>query len=94
MPSMRVLLVRLFPKLLGTTNHSTNNYYVNNSNNRIGAGQNKQLNYGKHGEIGIKLSKSYTVQYGNQWEGDETSLVPMGVLASAKSNSGISVSEV
>jgi len=35
------------------------------------------------------FSKSYTVQYGNQWENDETSLVVMDDLASDKSNSRI-----
>lgn len=94
MPSMRVLLVRLFPNVLGNTNHSTNKYYVSNSNSRMGAGPNKSLNSSQPGESGIKFTKSYAVQYGKQWEDDETSLVPMGALASAKSDSKTSVTEV
>lgn len=90
MPSMRLLLVRLFPKLLGTTqNKSTTKFYGNGSNSRIAAGPYKSSNSSKPGESGIIFSKSYTVQYGNQWENDETSLVPMDDLASNKLNSRI-----
>jgi hypothetical protein len=91
---MRLLLVRLFPNLLGSTNRSTNKYYMNNSNNRIGAGPSKSLNHSEPGESGIKFTKSYTVQYSHQLEDDETSLVPLGDIASAKSSCKISVPEV
>jgi hypothetical protein len=94
MPSMRVLLVRLFPKILGNTHDATNKYYANKSSNHIGTGANKSLNLSQSGESGIKFTKSYTVQYGNQMEDDETSLVAMGALASTKSDSKSSITHV
>jgi hypothetical protein len=95
MPSMRILLVRLFPKLLGTTqNNSTTKLYGNNSNNRMGAGSHKPSNSSRPGESGIVFSKSYTVQYGDQEENDETYLVPMDDLAAAKLNSRINETNV
>jgi hypothetical protein len=87
---MRLLLVHLFPKFLNTTqNKSSSKFYGNGSNSRVGASPYKSSNSSKPGESGIVFSKSYTVQYGNQWENDETSLVVMDDLASDKSNSRI-----
>jgi hypothetical protein len=92
---MRVLLVRLFPKLLGTTrNNSAAKLYHNSNNNRMGADPYKSSNSSQPGESGIIFSKSYTVNYGNQWENDETSLVPMDNLASGRSNVRISGTNV
>jgi hypothetical protein len=45
-------------------------------------------------ESGVKFSKSFTVQYGNQWENDETYLVPMGDLTPSKLSSKVTVTEV
>jgi hypothetical protein len=94
MPSMRVLLVRLFPRLFGTIQNSTNKYYVNNSSNLMGTGPTKSLSAGQLEQSGIKYSKSYTLQYGNQWENDETYLVPMGDLTPAKLGSKVTITEV
>lgn len=97
MPSIRILLVRLFPKLLGTTQPSNNRYYVNNSHiymernapvNRLG----KSLHSSQHDRNGdgITYSQTYTVQYENQWgEHDETKLMQLSDLdAEAMKSSG------
>jgi hypothetical protein len=93
MPSLRVLLVRLFPKLLGTTQHSkTNRYYVDNSHSRIGG--NISANRGGKSLIssqnqsqqdvngdGITYSQAYSVQWAEQGgEHDETKSMQMSDL--------------
>jgi hypothetical protein len=93
MPSMRVLLVHLFPRLFGTTQNSTNKYYVNNSSNRTGAGPTRSLSASQLEQSGINYSKSYTVQHGNQWENDETYLVPMGDLTPARLGGKVTITE-
>ena len=102
MPSLRVLLVRLFPKLLGSTQHSNAKYYANShshvggniSINRSGKSANTSQTGGK--ENGITYSQTYTVQYGNQFEHDETHLVQLSDLdaEAMKSTSRISESEL
>lgn len=110
MPSMRVLLVRLFPKLLSTIqNNSKTNLYRNNNNNRMRANPYTSSNSSQPREGGITFSKSHTVQHSNQWENDETSLMPISLvpvslvpiplmpidnLAPSKSNSRISGTNV
>lgn len=100
MPSLRVLLVRLFPKLLGTTQHSNNRYYVNQSHshkggnisvNRSGKSLNSSQNDGNG--VAINYSQTYTVQWG---EHDETKLIQMGNLdaEAMKSSSRVSQNEL
>jgi hypothetical protein len=60
----------------------------------MGAGLTKPLSASQLEQSGIKYSKSYTVQYGSQWENDETYLVPMGDLTSAKLGSKVTITEV
>jgi hypothetical protein len=60
----------------------------------MGAGPYKSSNSSQPEESGIIFSKSYTVNYDNQWENDETSLVAMDNLASGRSNSRISATNV
>ena len=47
MPSFRVLLVRLAPKIFGSTHASRNNYYASGSHSRLG---------GKGSKIGANVS--------------------------------------
>ena len=66
MPSLRVLLVRIFPKLLGTTrNTSANEYYPQGSRNTIGAnvsvGRSKDLPDIPIDNKSIVYSRSYNV---------------------------------
>ena len=66
MPSLRVLLVRIFPKILGTTrNTSAKEYYAQGSHNRIGAnvsvGRSKDLPALPTDDKTIMFSQSYGV---------------------------------
>jgi hypothetical protein len=97
MPSLRVLLVRLFPKLLGTAD-PTNKYYAQNSQNYTGG----DLSTNRSGKPstprqspgdGIQYSQSYMVQYGNQWEHDEAHLVQMDDLRPEAIKSSTRVNE-
>jgi hypothetical protein len=102
MPSLRILLVRLFPKLLGSTNqHSGAQYYANNKHSIHQSGGNisvgrpvKSLNSSQYDSNGdrITYSTTYTVEYG---EHDEAKLVPMNDLniRGLKSKSSSRVSE-
>lgn len=102
MPSLRVLLVGLFPKLLGTTQHSNAKYYVNSHSHE--GGNNSVNRYGKsvkasrtnENEDGITYSQTFTVQYQNQFEHDETRLVQLSDLdaEAMKSTSRISDREL
>ena len=89
MPSLRVLLVRLFPKVLGSTQQPSDKYYANNrSRGAVVASANRSnessIPGGQPNKNGIIYSQSYSVQHGSGWESDETSLVQMGDLESSK----------
>lgn len=97
MPSLRVLLVRLFPKLLGTSQHSDNRYYVNQSHTHRGGNisvnrPGKSVNSSQHDGSGVAInySQTYTVQWG---EHDETKLIQMGDLNAGAMKSSTRVSE-
>ncbi|KAH9224651.1 hypothetical protein DL95DRAFT_452399 [Leptodontidium sp. 2 PMI_412] len=80
MPNLRVLLVRIFPKILGTTrNASANKYNAQGSHSRIGAnvsvGRSKDLPTPPINNKTIMYSRSYDVDLG-----DETHLVHMNDL--------------
>ncbi|KAH7245728.1 hypothetical protein BKA59DRAFT_476161 [Fusarium tricinctum] len=97
MPSLRILLVRLFPKLLGTSQR----YYNYGSNKPTGGNTNKsrtqplgtnatsQVDRSKRQRIdpaGIQIDRSYEVEYG---ETDETYLVHMKDLDHKSANSEV-----
>ncbi|RFU28030.1 hypothetical protein B7463_g8306, partial [Scytalidium lignicola] len=97
MPSLRALLVRLFPKILGTTQNSKSAYYGNNSRSYAGGNisvnrPGKSLNSGKHDRDGggIMYSQSYTVQWG---EHDEVQLVQLSNLDTEATKSSSRASE-
>jgi hypothetical protein len=80
MPSLRVIFVRMFPKILGTTKDNTRQYgkYGSHSHNlggtsavRSGLGRNLNPSADPHT---ITYTKTFAVQHG---ESDETSLVQM-----------------
>ena len=82
MPSMRVLLVRLFPKILGSTaNRSTNNHYGQGSKGHSQLGTNVSVGRAKDF---ISLPKDQkTIMYSQSYDvdlEDETHLVPMSDL--------------
>ena len=92
MPSLRVLLVRLFPKVLGSTQHATDKYYAHNVRGQGVAiasadPSNEPSTTGQHNKNGIMYSQSYSVQHGSGWESDETSLVQLSNLDAAHSKS-------
>jgi hypothetical protein len=94
MPSLRVLLVRIFPQLKGTTNHSAAKAYYASNHNNINRANSKRLRSSSQlGNDGINFSKSFTVKYGNQREDDETSLVPMENLDPVKIQSTTRINE-
>ena len=103
MPSIRLLLVRLFPKIFGSTLHSTHGYYRSNSHNHSRAiaslNTSQSSKPSKPGEVpenGIQFSQSYDVQYGNRWDHDETNLVQLDNLnaKSMKSSNKLGKTEV
>ena len=79
MPSLRVLLVYLFPKVLGSSNLSNKGYYAHNSNSRVignsSIGRSHQVSVTNPPNKGeIMFSQSYTVDHGIPWERDETDM--------------------
>jgi hypothetical protein len=98
MPSLRVLLVRLFPKLLGTTQRS-NGYYVNNSHSHIGGNisvnrPGKSMNSSLPDESdGITYSQTYIVQWGDREEGKSVQMSDLDPEA-MKSSSRVSENEL
>jgi hypothetical protein len=83
MPSLRVIFVRMFPKILGTTKDNTREYgkYGSRSHNlggtsavRSGLGRSANTDTDPHA---ITYTKTFEVQHGDN---DETSLVQMDEL--------------
>ncbi|KAH7122921.1 hypothetical protein EDB81DRAFT_223173 [Dactylonectria macrodidyma] len=96
MPSLRLLLVRLFPSILATSQRYYANYGTNTngqpkSHSRPqGAGVTSQVEASSHQRAnsrGITCSRTYAVEYG---ETDETRLVHMKDLDRASARSDIS----
>ncbi|KAJ3515198.1 hypothetical protein NM208_g14993 [Fusarium decemcellulare] len=95
MPSLRILLVRLFPKILGTSRR----YYNYGSNNPTGGNTNKSRSrpmgtnatsqvdrsHGRVDSKGITCQRTYEVAFGDN---DETHLVHMKDLDFKSSRSG------
>ncbi|KAF7560062.1 hypothetical protein G7046_g4092 [Stylonectria norvegica] len=96
MPSLRLVLVRLFPKLLGTTQR----YYANYASNRTPQGKSRDalgtvatsnVDRSQHrteSTTGITCHKTYAVEFG---ESDETRLVHLRELDYKSSKSDVSV---
>jgi len=81
MPSMRVLLVRLFPKL-GPTQHSATSYSVSNrhirtTGNTADSVSNISSTPIQRNKNGIPYSQSFIEEQRNRWERDKTSLVQL-----------------
>jgi hypothetical protein len=79
MPSLRIMLVRMFPKMLGSTKEATNNYVKYGSRSHgIGGASAVRSGLGKSqhskDQQTITYTKSFTVQHGDS---DEASLVQM-----------------
>ncbi|PMD36331.1 hypothetical protein L207DRAFT_602395 [Hyaloscypha variabilis F] len=98
MPHLRLLLIRFFPKLLGTSQHSNNRYHVNNSHSHVEGNisvirTGKPLNSNQSGSsaTGITYSQTYVVQWGEQ---DETKSIQMSDLDRDVLNSSGRVSEI
>ncbi|KAK8006113.1 hypothetical protein PG991_012410 [Apiospora marii] len=81
MPSLRLLLVKLFPKVVGGSTNARSQYYASGAdpsrNNARSATKNSNVSQSRDGG-GILYSKSYTVEY--QKDHDEASLVRMDEL--------------
>ncbi|KAK7979840.1 hypothetical protein PG989_012297 [Apiospora arundinis] len=85
MPSLRLLLVKLFPKVLGGSTNSRSQYYMSNpdGNRSTARGGTKNVHQSQQSrDGGILYSKSYTVEY--QKDHDEASLVRMEDLGSKR----------
>jgi hypothetical protein len=100
MPSLRIILVRMFPTILGSTKQTTQNYAKYGSRSGIGGGGGSSAvrsGFGKNGGSSkdphtITYTKTFAVQHGDS---DETQLVQMDDFGakSAKPRSS-NVSEV
>ncbi|KAM5341892.1 hypothetical protein ACJ41O_014923 [Fusarium nematophilum] len=98
MPSLRLLLVRLFPKVLGTSQRYYANYGSNrptpaNTNNRsrqLGTNATSQVDRSNRRveSKGITCQRTYEVQFGDN---DETQLVHMKDMDRKSSRSEVSV---
>ena len=84
MPNLRIIFVRLFPKALGSTQHTDAKHYIGNDHSQIegnisvhspwksSKGEQTSMN-------GITTSHTYTVQYANHpRETDEVELMEVG----------------
>lgn len=97
MPALRVLLVRLFPKILGTsTNNSYHAKYGNNRSQDLGksAGFSSRVGRGKEGTANasvINYTKTFEVQHGDN---DEEELVQMSDLGTKGKITSHSSSEI
>lgn len=83
MPSLRLLLVKLFPKVIGGSTNARSQYNMSgadpNRNNTRNGTKNSNLSQSRDGG-GILFSKSYAVEFQN--DHDEASLVRMEDLGS------------
>ncbi|KAK6844029.1 hypothetical protein PG987_004889 [Apiospora arundinis] len=82
MPSIRLLLVRLFPKVLGGSTNKKSQYYASNAeyNHTNPKSRTKNATQSQsRGDGDIMHSQSYTVEY--QKDNDEASLVRMNDLS-------------
>ncbi|KAK6850552.1 hypothetical protein PG987_000186 [Apiospora arundinis] len=82
MPSIRLLLVRLFPKVLGGSTNGKSQYYASSAANNRTNPKSRTKNATQsqsRGDGGIIYSQSYTVEY--QKDNDEASLVRMDDLS-------------
>lgn len=77
MPSLRVLLVYFFPRVLGGSSPSNKGYYVHNSQSRVVG--NTSISRSHHVSTTNPANKSkamfpqsYTVDHGIPWEGNKT----------------------
>ncbi|KAF7548704.1 hypothetical protein G7Z17_g6882 [Cylindrodendrum hubeiense] len=95
MPSLRLLLVRLFPKILGTSQRYYANY-ASNTNGQVkshsrplGTNTTSQVeaSHQRMDSRGITCSRTYAVEFGDN---DETQLVHMKDLDRASSRSDVS----
>lgn len=98
LPSLRVLLVRIFPRLQGTTERYARSSKRSRSNKRasrlpLGHSARSQVDKSmSHPNVGpnrIALQRSYTVEYGDT---DEVQLVSINDRLSAKSDSRSDIS--
>jgi len=94
MPSLRILLVRVFPKLRGTSNRSNNQYYAKNHSQRGGniSVIRATASSGPPDNNKITYERSYTVQ--RELEEDETQLVELTELGSMKSPARVREQEI
>jgi hypothetical protein len=77
MPSIRIILVRMFPKMLGSTKETTQNYAKYSSRSGVGGASTVRNGLGKNASKDphtITYTKTFAVQHGDN---DETSLVQM-----------------
>jgi hypothetical protein len=93
MPAMRVLLVRLFPKILGTsTNNSYHAKYGNNRSEDLGkSGLGKSKKEGTGNASVINYTTTFEVQHGDN---DEEELVQMDNLGTKGKITSHSSSEI
>lgn len=94
-----MILVRLFPKLLGTSRRYYSNYASNNNKSKQSRGDNRPVGTSVISNVersqhdraesrGITCQKTYVVEYGDN---DETELVHMRELDYKSSKSDVSV---
>ena len=92
MPSLRVILVRMFPKVLGTTKGASQGHYGSRSRELEGASVVSGKKQNSHPDPHtITYTKSFAVQHG---ESDETSLVQLADFGAKPSRGGSDGSEI
>jgi hypothetical protein len=92
MPSLRVILVRMFPKVLGTSTGVSHGHYGSRSRELGGASVVSGKKSSGHLDLHtITYTKSFAVQHG---ESDETSLVQMADFGAKPSRGGSAGSEI
>jgi hypothetical protein len=103
MPSLRLLLVRLFPKMLGSTQQQSgieNKQYSTHSHTANGGtisvvrprGKFPRPNSKAMDADRITYEQSYTVHHSDQWDQDESKLIEMSDLESESVKSPTKVS--
>ena len=102
MPSLRLLLVRLFPKMWGSTQQQSrteNKHYIKHGHTANGGNisvvrprvKSAMLNSKGMDADRIAYEQSYTVHHGDQWDQDESKLIEMSDLESESMKSSTKV---
>ncbi|PVH81289.1 hypothetical protein DL98DRAFT_559877 [Cadophora sp. DSE1049] len=107
MPTIRILLVSLFPKIMGTTqlSRTPNKYYNSSRGQHTATGGNisvvrprgkstSENDTDMEVEDGIRYQQTYTVRHDNQWDHDESNLIQMNDMDGKKASVKVKAANV